>query len=63
MSDAVITSAAARPSMTQGVYMGRRTVDSQVALALEAALRGTSPDGQFRGKGVDSEGGEYCDLF
>jgi hypothetical protein len=43
--------------------MGRRTVDSQVALALEAALRGTSPDGQFRGKGVDSEGGEYGDLF
>jgi hypothetical protein len=33
--------------MTQDVYMGRRTVDSQAALALEAALRGTSPDGQI----------------
>jgi integrase len=28
-----------RPSMTQDVYMGRRAVDSQAALALEAALR------------------------
>ncbi len=32
----------ARPSMTQDVYMGRRAVDSQAALALEAALRGAS---------------------
>jgi integrase len=28
-----------RPSMTQDVYMGRRAIDSQAALALEAALR------------------------
>src|SRR4051795_3771153 len=29
----------ARPSMTQDVYMGRRAVDSQASLALDAALR------------------------
>jgi integrase len=51
-----------RPSMTQDVYMGRRTVDSQAALALEAALRGTSPDSQFRGKTVVSDGGDDGDL-
>jgi len=34
-----------RPSMTQDVYMGRRAVDSQAALALEAALRGVFPGG------------------
>lgn len=28
-----------RPSMTQDIYMGGRAVDSQAALALEAALR------------------------
>jgi integrase len=28
-----------RPSMTQDVYLGRRAVDSQASLALEAALR------------------------
>ncbi len=33
-----------RPSMTQDVYMGRRAVDSQAALALEAALGDTMPD-------------------
>jgi integrase len=33
-----------RPSMTQDVYMGRRAVDSQAALALEAALRDMSTD-------------------
>jgi hypothetical protein len=48
--------------MTQDVYMGRRTVDSQAALALEAALRGMSPDGQFRGKTVGSDGGDNGDL-
>jgi len=42
----------ARPSMTQDVYMGRRAVDSQAALALEAALRAAFPTGQFRGKTV-----------
>jgi hypothetical protein len=41
--------------------MGRRTVDLQAALTLEAALRGTSPDGQFRGKTVGSEGGDDGD--
>ncbi len=34
-----------RPSMTQDVYMGRRTVDSQAAHALEAALGDAMPDG------------------
>lgn len=33
-----------RPSMTQDIYMGRRAVDSQAALALEAALRDMSAD-------------------
>ena len=31
--------------MTQDVYMTRRAVDSQAALALEAALRGVFPGG------------------
>ena len=31
--------------MTQDVYMGRRAVDSQAALALEAALRGVFSGG------------------
>jgi hypothetical protein len=44
--------------MTQDVYLGRRAVDSQAALALEAALRDVSPSGQLRGKTVaDGEGG------
>ena len=47
-----------RPSMTQDVYMGRRAVDSQAALALETALTGMLPDGQFRGKTVDDLGGQ-----
>ena len=34
-----------RPSMTQDVYMGRRTVDSQAASALDAALRDAMPNG------------------
>ena len=34
-----------RPSMTQDVYMGRRAVDSQAAVALEAALRDAFPGG------------------
>jgi integrase len=34
-----------RPSMTQDVYLGRRAVDSQAAIALEAALRGMAADG------------------
>jgi len=36
----------ARPSMTQDVYMGRRSVDSQAAVALEAALTGLAPGEQ-----------------
>jgi len=30
--------------MTQDYYLGRRTVDSHAAVALEAALRGTLDD-------------------
>ncbi|MBO0812720.1 MAG: tyrosine-type recombinase/integrase [Microlunatus sp.] len=41
-----------RPSMTQDVYMGRRAVDSQAALALEAALRDVLPDNEKGGKSV-----------
>lgn len=33
-----------RTSMTQDYYLGRRSVDSQAAVALEAALRGTLDD-------------------
>jgi integrase len=33
-----------RPSMTQDVYMSRRSVDSQAALALEAAVAGPPSD-------------------
>lgn len=39
-----------RPSMTQDVYMGRRAVDSQAALALEAALRGMTLEEIKRGR-------------
>lgn len=41
-----------RPSMTQDVYMGRRAVDSQAALALEAALRDALPGTEKGGKSV-----------
>lgn len=47
-----------RPSMTQDVYLGRRAVDSQAALALEAALRDASPDNENRGKTVGKEEGQ-----
>ncbi len=47
-----------RPSMTQDVYMGRRAVDSQAALALDAALRDALSEGQFRGKTVAKEEGQ-----
>ena len=47
-----------RPSMTQDVYLGRRAVDSQAALALDAAIRDAFPDGQFRGKTVAEEQGQ-----
>jgi integrase len=48
----------ARPSMTQDVYMGRRAVDSQAALALEAALRGASREDVERGKSMTEDGGQ-----
>jgi integrase len=48
----------ARPSMTQDVYMGRRAVDSQAALALEAALRGASREDVQRGKSMTEDGGQ-----
>ncbi len=47
-----------RPSMTQDVYMGRRAVDSQAALALEAALRGMTLEEIKRGKSVANEKGQ-----
>ena len=47
-----------RPSMTQDVYMGRRAVDSQAALALEAALRGMTLEEIKRGKTVAKEEGQ-----
>lgn len=47
----------ARPSMTQDVYLGRRAVDSQAALALDAALRDASPDAENRGKTLAHEEG------
>jgi hypothetical protein len=43
-----------RASMTQDVYMGRRVVDSQAALALDPALR----DGRFCGKTLAKEEGQ-----
>lgn len=47
-----------RPSMTQDVYLARRAVDSQAALALEAALRGMTLNGEKGGKGVGKEEGQ-----
>jgi integrase len=41
-----------RPSMTQDVYMGRRAVDSQAALALDAALRDIAVGGEKHGKSM-----------
>jgi integrase len=46
-----------RPSMTQDVYMGRRAIDSQAALALEAALRDIAADGVNGGFSVGGEDG------
>ena len=42
--------ATARPSMTQDVYMGRRSADSRAAAALEAQIRDLLPEHEFRGK-------------
>jgi integrase len=47
-----------RPSMTQDVYLGRRAVDSQAAVALEIALRDALPSGEFRGKTVAKDEGQ-----
>jgi len=47
-----------RPSMTQDVYLGRRAVDSQAALALEAALTGLGRDREKGGKGVGEKEGQ-----
>jgi integrase len=47
-----------RPSMTQDVYMGRRAVDFQAALALEAALRGIAALGEKHGKSMAKEEGQ-----
>jgi integrase len=47
-----------RPSMTQDVYMGRRAIDSQAALALEAALRGIGPASEKGGKSVGDDQAE-----
>ena len=47
-----------RPSMTQDVYLGRRAVDSQAAVALEAALRDALPHTENRGKTVAKEEGQ-----
>ena len=47
-----------RPSMTQDVYLARRAVDSQAALALEVALRDALPGGDFRGKTVAKDEGQ-----
>lgn len=48
----------ARPSMTQDVYLGRRAMDSQAALALEEALRDALPAAQNRGKTVANDEGQ-----
>ncbi len=48
----------ARPSMTQDVYLGRRAVDAQAALALEAALRDIAAGGESNGKTMAKEEGQ-----
>ena len=47
-----------RPSMTQDVYMGRRAVDSQAAVALEAALRDLASAGENNGKTMSKDEGQ-----
>ena len=39
-----------RPSMTQDIYMGRHAVDSQAALALDAALKDLADSTENNGK-------------
>ena len=48
----------ARPSMTQDVYLGRRAVDSQVAAALELALRDSAGLDENHGKTMTKEEGQ-----
>jgi integrase len=48
----------ARPSMTQDVYMGRRAVDSQAALALDAALRDALLESEKHGKTMTKDAGQ-----
>ncbi len=47
-----------RPSMTQDVYMGRRAVDSQAALALDAALRNLADPAENNGKTMANDAGQ-----
>lgn len=47
-----------RTSMTQDFYLGRRSVDSQAADALEAALRDAWPGSEKDGKSVGTEEGQ-----
>lgn len=44
--------------MTQDFYLGRRSVDSQAAVALEAALRDAWPGTQKDGKSVANDEGQ-----
>ncbi|MGH8892483.1 MAG: tyrosine-type recombinase/integrase [Actinomycetes bacterium] len=47
-----------RPSMTQDVYMGRRAVDAQAALALDAALRNLADPAENNGKTMANDAGQ-----
>ena len=44
--------------MTQDVYLARRAVDSQAALALEAASRDVAAVGEVGGESVGKEEGQ-----
>ncbi len=48
-----------RPSLTQDVYMARRAVDSQAAVALEDALRDVLPGRENRGNTVVEGRGQH----
>jgi integrase len=47
-----------RTSMTQDYYLGRRSVDWQAAVALEAALRDAWPGTQKDGKSMGNDEGQ-----
>jgi hypothetical protein len=49
--------------MTQDFYLGRRAVDSQAALALDAALRDAFPETQKDGKSVGEAAGQEPGWF